>query len=176
MDRYSKEDAMKALVIVLAVIVPVAALSATAGAIVKSIQFDIAIGDRMKRAADANTVETATKEMDAVVAAIEERGLTSGYTSVFYRTPDEDMGFWYTNLKQARDELHSIRSDSPPLERSNMLMKLRETILDAGESGDHVTVPSGISRYPNNLGWGVALWLLWLLTAAEIVAVFVEYA
>lgn len=38
------------------------------------------------------------------------------------------------------------------LERSNLLMKLRETLLDQGENGKIVvTFPEGISIYPNNI-------------------------
>ena len=32
-------------------------------------------------------------------------------------------------------------------------MKLRETLIDNGESGDEVTMPEGLSKYPNNILW-----------------------
>ena len=115
----------------------------------KIVVFDIECEGYMKRAADANTVEMAVKEMETVVAYQESRGMTQGYTSVLYRTPDEDVGFWYQNMKASLAELKSIKPDASLLEKSNMLMKLRETLLDEGR-GTQVTVPRGISIYPHN--------------------------
>jgi len=115
-----------------------------------SIRFDQDCEGYLKRAADANTVELAKKQLDIALNYIENEGLTNNYTSVLWKTPDEDISFWYTNLIAARIDLESITEDSTGLERSNMLMKLRETLLDQGESSMHVTHPSGISLYPHN--------------------------
>ncbi len=121
--------------------------------------FDIDIGGHMKRAADANTIEMATEEMRIVVQQIETKGLTEGYTSIMYRTPDEDVGFWYRNMKSSLAELESISQNATQLEKSNVLMKLRETLLDSAKNGDSITAPPGIPRYPYNtsyaaFGWG----------------------
>jgi hypothetical protein len=86
------------------------------------ITFDIDCTDRLKRAADANTIELAKTELQHVVQSLERRGLTTGYTSVLYQTPSEDIGFWYTNLKASLDVLESVRPDAPLLERSNLLI------------------------------------------------------
>jgi len=126
--------------------------------IYSGIVFDIDIGGHMKRAADANTIEMATEEMRIVVDQIETKGYTTGYTSIIYRTPDEDVGFWYRNMNSSLSELESVPVTATPLERSNILMKLRETLLDSGQNGDDITTPPGIPRYPDNkwyatLGW-----------------------
>ena len=128
--------------------------------IVADIQYSRYCGDHLKRAADANTVELAIQEMDVSLAYIEARGLTQGYTNVLWTTPDCDMGFWYKNLTQARDELRAVKPETTMLERTNILMKLRETLLDhSGESGrEKVTQPGGISIAPNNAEyawWGL---------------------
>jgi len=148
----------------------VALISVGATEIVMSISFDRQIGGHLKRAADANTIELALSEMNTAVTKMEEKGLTSGYTSIVYRTPDEDIGFWYKNLKASRDELASLpTATTTPLERSNMLIKLRETLLDQGKSGVSVTAPEGISRYPNN---GILLLLLVVTLIATVVSWF----
>jgi len=118
----------------------------------KSVIFDIECEGHMKRAADANTVEMAVKEMETVVAYQESRGMTQGYTSVLYRTPDEDVGFWYQNMKASLSELKSVAPEATLLEKSNVLMKLRETLIDEGKR-TQVTVPSGISIYPRNTAY-----------------------
>lgn len=135
----------------------------------KSITFNIEVTGHLKRAADANTVELAAKEMAAVVGYLEANSLTTGYTSVLYRTPDEDIAFWYTNLKDSLTELRAVRPDATQLEKSNVLMKLRETLLDQGEKSAHVTRPDGISVYPNNVAYAFWGWVGLLLACAGCV-------
>ncbi len=127
---------------------------------VVAVKFSINVTDRLKRAADANTVGTAIKELDSVISYLEQNNVTEGYTSVIYETPDEDVGFWYNNLKSSLVELRSLPESSTTLEKSNALMKLRETILDSGKSSDKVTEPDGISRFPSNLAWALGNCLL----------------
>ena len=91
--------------------------------------------------------------VDGHLDNLEANNLTSGYTSVMWETPDEDIGFWYQNLKASQQELQKLNSDSA-LERTNVLMKLRETLLDDGEK-TKVTIPKGLSVYPYNLRWGL---------------------
>ncbi len=38
--------------------------------------------------------------------------MTSGYTSILWQTPDEDIGFWYTNLKASQQELQNLQSNN----------------------------------------------------------------
>ncbi|MFA5135297.1 MAG: hypothetical protein WC505_05965 [Patescibacteria group bacterium] len=111
-----------------------------------AIDFDQNCGGYLKRAADANTVETAHQELGKALKYIEAKHLTQGYTSVLWNTPDEDVGFWYHNLKSAQQELTKVTTTTTQLERSNLLLKLRETLLDK----DGITVPDGISVYPMN--------------------------
>lgn len=134
--------------------------------IVKSVRLEQNCTGYLKRAADANTIEMAKKELKIAIDYIEANNLTNGYTSVLYRTPDDDLGFWYSNIKASYDGLCAIdQSTATELETSNMLMKLRETLLDDGEDGAKLTVPDGTSRYPNNRLW---MWLKILASVALI--------
>lgn len=59
-----------------------------AGAVIyKHIDFRQNCSGRLERAANANTVELAIKELDAVIQYADANGYTSGYTSVLYNTP-----------------------------------------------------------------------------------------
>jgi len=107
------------------------------------INWGIDVTDRLKRAAVANTIELATQELQAVISYLEKEGITLGYTSVLYNTPDEDVGYWYQNLKGSLEELQKVSSQTTQLERTNILMKLRETILDDEAEGTKVTQPVG---------------------------------
>jgi hypothetical protein len=65
--------------------------------------------------------------------------------------PDEDIGYWYNNLLAAKNELDSLPTEATPLEKTNVLMKLRETLTDSGQQGKSALVcPAGISRCPYN--------------------------
>lgn len=103
----------------------------------------------LKRAADANSIELALSELNTSINYIEKNNLTKGYTSIIVKMPDEDLGFWYANLKASQSELEKTINSSS-LEKTNVLLKLRETLLDEGEKGSNTTYPEGISIFPNN--------------------------
>lgn len=124
---------------------------------VKSISFTQGCGGHLKRAADANTIKMAVDELDISIKYMEDNDMTKGYTSIIYKTPDEDVGFWYNNVKSSRDELVALSDSVSPLERSNMLMKLRETLLDNGGEGTSLTCPGCISQFPNNALWAILI-------------------
>ena len=139
--------------------------------IVKKIEFTQNCEGYLKRAADANTIELALENLNIAIDYIEKNNLTNGYTSVLWKTPDEDLGFWYQNIKQCQKELTEIAPDAPIMDKTNMLMKLRESLTDDGEKGVVVTVPDGISRYPNNCIWGILIFIAvflfsWAITYA----------
>lgn len=116
-------------------------------------EFSVSCGGHLKRAADANTVNVAARELSYAIDYMEAKGLTEGYTSIFLPTPDEDIAFWYNNLKESHKELMQVDSTTSQLEKSNVLMKLRETLMDQNEKGAEVTMPEGIYKYPNNVFW-----------------------
>lgn len=134
--------------------------------IVLSIQFDREIGGHLKLAADANNTEMAERKLTLAVDGMEKWELCNGggdncFTSVLYRTPDEDVGYWRENIESTLADLQSMtpeeRADN--LIESNQLIKVRETLLDSGAGGDEVTKPDGISRYPNNVSFSLWGWL-----------------
>ena len=131
--------------------------------VVKYIQFNQRCAGYLKQAADANTVELALERIDIAIDYIEANNLTDGYTSVLWKTEDENVNYWYRNIKACRQEL-SENLESSSLEKSNVLMKTRETLTDNGsEGGTTLTVPTGISRYPHNLLFGILLTISILL-------------
>lgn len=133
---------------------------------VKSILFDRGCEGHLKRAADANIMKLSEKELMTALTYAEDNNLTGDYTSVIYQTPDEDIGFWYTNLTQSMADLKSTPPTATQLERSNVLMKLRETILDDTSDGVEVTLPSGISVFPLN-----GLYAVWAAIGTCLLAV-----
>lgn len=144
--------------------------------IVKTIQFDQACGGYLKRAADANTVELGMRELKVALDYAEANRLTSGYTSILWNTPDEDVGFWYRNLKASAEELAVVSPETSQLERTNVLMKLRETLLDNGEKGTRITVPDGISVYPHNATFALfgSLSLLCLIVGIVLIVTWLD--
>jgi len=139
---------------------------------VNCITFSIDCGQHMKRAAHANSVEMAQKEMVYVVKYCEDHRLTEGTVSIILHQPKNDVGFWYNNMKACLAELDTIinSKDTSTTEASrlskwnsctaktNALMKLRETLVAHGEKGDRTVCPNGITIYPNNVIyciWGI---------------------
>jgi hypothetical protein len=68
-------------------------------------------------------------------------------------------------------ELKRLPSNASQYEQSNVLMKLRETLTNKGEQGSSVTVPPGISRFPNNFGWALAFWFTLALFIVGIILI-----
>ena len=117
---------------------------------IRSIEFTQNCGGYLKQAADANTINIAKNCLTKAILYLEENNLTEGYTSIVYKTPEDDIGFWYNNLSTSLNELLMYSDNLSPLESSNILLKLRETLLDDTQNGTKITIPPGISRYPNN--------------------------
>jgi len=146
----------------LLVITTLAAISFCGWAAVRIVQgvgFKQDCGGYLRRASNANTVELAVRELSRALEYMERNNLTTGYTSVLWRTPDEDVGYWHDNIRASLDELKAIKPDAGQLERSNVLMKLRETLIDRGDKGDGLTVPDGISAFPANTALFIWGWL-----------------
>ena len=131
---------------------------------VRKIQYERDVSGHLKLAADANSTEFAERKLKLATDGMEawdfcNDGGENCFTSVIYRTPEDDVGYWRENIESTLADLQSMsdaeRADN--LIESNQLMKVRETLLDSGPSGDHVTDPKGIFKYPNNTGF--ALWL-----------------
>ena len=131
------------------------------------VEFSQNCSGYLKQAADANTAELALVRLDMALKYIESKNLTSGYTSVVYKTENENIGYWYQNLKACQKELQASVGKSQ-LEQTNVLMKVRESLTDNGKDGTELTIPAGISRYPNNLIFGIFETIAALLAAFGI--------
>lgn len=141
--------------------------------IVKDVQFNNNCEQYLKRAADANTVETAKEELAKAISYAERNNLTQGIVSIFLKQPKNDIGFWYKNLTESYEELNNISEEASQLEKTNVLMKLRETLTDYNDNGVSVTLPNGIEIYPNNVlyfWWSLisgilcfAFWIMFLV-------------
>lgn len=157
--RGNSSNPLPAALVLLAIICGGVFIVWAIGRFYNDYQFDVGCGGRLKRAADANTIELAEKELSVALKYCERHGYTEGNTGIIFITPDKDVGFWYANLNEAHKELLAVPPETSKLERTNVLMKLRETLLDHGQSGDHVTIPAGISIYPHNGQWALTGWL-----------------
>jgi hypothetical protein len=150
----------------IAAILAVFALAVFGIAIKNSVSLKQNCTGYLERAANASTVETAKEQLQKGIKYLEENNITSGYTSIFYQTPDEDVEYWYHNLKSSESELMKVDSTSSSVEKTNLLMKLRETLLDHDKDGDSLTAPKGLSRHPNNQLWCVLLSVATLIISA----------
>ncbi len=144
------------------ILLAILALVGTGAVIYKRIDFKQNCSGRLERAANANTVELAVKELNTAIQYAEAKGYTTGYTSVIYRTPDEDVEYWYNNLCASRQELLNLPDSTSTLEKTNTLMKLRETLTDTGEHGSYVIYPDGLQFYPHNFLWGIVRLFIWI--------------
>ena len=150
---------------------------------VANIRFTTECGGHLKRAADANTVELAHKELSQALNYIRQHEMTEGSTGVIFSFPKNDVGFWYTNLNDSFSELDRVIKSSPQgkidqlgeVARSNALIKLRETLLDHGANGEEIiTTPSGIHIFPHNVSYVSSVIIAILLCVISGIALFLN--
>ena len=163
-------------VTILAVIVSALWLAAIVWFICLRVEFEQNCTGYLKQAADANTIELAIDRLDKAIEYAESKNWTDGYTSILWKTEDENIGFWYKNLKSSRVELEKALCSSQ-MEQTNVLMKLRETLTDNNENGTYITYPSGLWKYPYNMEFAlfslfinllfVCVWIYWLVRLAN---------
>lgn len=137
--------------------------------------FEQACEGHLKRAADANTVDLAKQELKYALDYLDANDMTTGSSHILFKKPKHDIGFWYDNIKASYDELCGIDSTHSQLEKSNVLIKLRETLIDhTGEGGDTVTVPPRISVYPNQWAWWSWIWISVIVVCIGFGTLFLE--
>lgn len=118
--------------------------------IVQSVKFNQQCSGYLVQAANANSIDLAKECLGKAIRYAEKNKLTSGYTSCLFKTEGDNIGYWYKNMKFCQEELESA-ADKSSLEKTNVLMKLRESIMDS----DQLNIPYGISRYPYNFLFGL---------------------
>ena len=140
---------MRFMFVVLAVCAGLGMFGAMVNGCTSDITFDQEVESHLKAAADAQEVPLAQQELNIAITYLEGHGLTSGHTGIIYDTRATDIGYWYTNLKGCQHELSLITPETTALERSNVLMRLRSSLLDHGSEGEHVTLPEQVAIYPH---------------------------
>lgn len=126
--------------------------------IVRGVIFNQNCGGYLEQAANANSVELALERLNVAIDYVEEHNMTDGYTSVLWKTEGDNIGYWYRNLKTCQEEL-KVCTNSSQLEKTNVLLKVRESLTDEGKDGTELITPGGISRYPNNALFGILNWV-----------------
>ncbi|MFA5359395.1 MAG: hypothetical protein WC349_00335 [Patescibacteria group bacterium] len=128
-----------------------------------AVGFDNNCAQHIKRAAKAVTVEEARESLKVAVAYIEQEGLTEGYTSIFYRSKDENVKLWYSKVKGSLRGLEKITSGTTRDGELKMLIQLKKALFKSSPIGDVVILPPGISAYPHNIFlfcWGMISFII----------------
>lgn len=168
---------MKNFFVILMVILCLAPFPNYIYSIAKSVQFGANCKDYLKLSADANSIVLAEKHLTTAINYLEENNITSGQAKLFVAYPKNDISLWYDNLKTAQSQLQEMieLGEYTELEQSNMLMKLRETLLD--ENGT-VTTPMAVAFYPHGtlLLWlNSTMWIFWAVALFYGLYYWVEY-
>jgi len=137
------------------------------GSVVWWYDFSKNCGDYLKLAGDAPTVERADEFLGQAVSYIKKQNLTSGNSAYIFKTPKNDVGIWYNQLKGAKETTETLLAklakdptSVSQLERDNALMKIREVVLDDTQSGVSVTTPDHITWFPDQ--WLILIW--WIVS------------
>lgn len=150
---------MRAISILMIVLFCITAAFLAVPPIMRNINLNVTCIGFLERAANANTTTLAEQQLEKALAEIERRGWTNGSSAVMFNHPQCDIGYWHENLTASLEELKSLPDTATGLEKSNMLMKLRETLYEQGEKSAHIILPPNINYYPNQVAWVVWWWI-----------------
>jgi hypothetical protein len=117
-------------------------------------------------AAESANIELATRHIELALKYIDANELNVGYTSLIYKTPNEDVGFWRENIAASLAELKQVKPETGQYERTTILLKLGSNLTSRGAWGSTVTAPQGTSIFPYN--WLFAFWA----TVSTVGAIF----
>jgi len=111
----------------------------------------------LKNASQTDSIPLIKIELKKAMVEIERRGLTSGYTSIIWTTPNDNIGLWYKNLMLLLNQLYYFPDNSSAKEKSKMLMKIKEILIDESkDEKDNLYFPEKVYLFPHNKI--VALW------------------
>ena len=137
----------------------------------RGIDLEQRVTGHLELAASANQPGLAVAElraavtgMNADIAACDEPHRC--YTSVLWKTPAEDVGFWKANIIATIADLEALPPDADHLVVSNVLLKVRDTLTEQGNGGTRLVGPTGLCKYPHN-----GAFALWALCSALAVVV-----
>ena len=139
--------------------------------IVLGIQFDIGCDDYISQAASSPDPTIAASRLDTAIAYAEAHNLVAGNTGIFFTYPTNDIGFWYKRLTDSRAILRALPRNDAPLEISNTMMRVRETLVAGGKEGESVVSPDGITIFPANV-----LFFWWCAVSATLTLFFGVWA
>ncbi|MFC3813303.1 hypothetical protein [Lacihabitans lacunae] len=121
------------------------------------------VTNNLTKAVNASTKEIASEELTKTLTYLKSKKLTKGFTSIMWKTKNEDIGYWYENLEASKRKLQPQKSANR-LENTLALKKLNEAIMDTGKKTRPI-VPEGLAVYPNNKQWA------FLMTIATLMAI-----
>lgn len=130
--------------------------------------------DYLELAASASSPQIALIHLKKATKYLEQISLTSGYTSIIYKTRDENIGFWYNNLKQSEAQLEKVTAQTSAVEKSNLLSELRKTLLDQSNKDTILKTPPGLAVYPNNKLWVISIFVICITAVGLIISVFMH--
>lgn len=124
--------------------------------IVKNQEFDNNATYYIDGASKAKDIKSACEQINIANDYLVNNGLTSGYTSIISRTPDEDLFVFYQDIDK-KMKYFCLTKDYT----DESYIILYQKYVDMREMKPHdISVPPGISIYPYNL-----LYLIWMFVS-----------
>jgi hypothetical protein len=134
-------------------------------------QFSQNFSSHLDRAAHAPSIKVAHQELKQVEDYLVTNNLTTGNSSTFYDVNQNDLAYFYGNVKDSTAQLAELEKsgDSTSVNSSNELMRIEGTFKVKGEKGESLRTPESLSHAPNQRIW---FWLGLLSFALFIVGCF----
>ena len=111
---------------------------------VKKYQLETKFFSHLQKAVTTNDVKIASNELNAAINYLECNKLTKGNTGIFKKEEANDIGAWYSKLKEAQAKLEELSNSTyiSAIETNEALTNLKEMF--ATSNG----MPNNIERQP----------------------------
>ncbi len=135
---------------------------------------------------NANTIALAKEYWEKGIKFLEDNNLTTGNTGAFWKTPEDDLEFFYKNVVEMRNYLNTppdTLSDSSfdqkivsgsTLSKGDPLTVFDRKTLSARLKKTWKNAPEGIEIYPNNCIYAIWGWISGLVCIVFAILWFIS--
>ena len=132
-----------------------------------AIMYSNNTGARYEVVARNNDPHIVSAELKSLILETEKNNWTTGYTSAYWNSEDENLGLWYINLISAKNRIDAIMSSEvSKTEVSTTMISVQQSF--KLNSGGYKDGPDGLSVYPHNKAYANIIWFFFILGLLSI--------
>lgn len=124
----------------------------------------------IEKAATASSVEIAKEELALAIEYVEKNIYKEGNDAY----EDENVEYWYNNMKAAYEKLENVPADASEEAKSTVLLQINESLLKHTVLGKEVELPNNIKDYLSIVNYNVLCVISLIVLASCVVILLIK--